>query len=235
MNLKSFTPENLAEKRKLILDRLRGLDFITDLSVEDIGLDSKIAYGYSPSGKKYLKNLFLDFNITSKDSIIDIGCGKGSAMRTMLKFPFNRVDGIEFSDILSDIAIRNFKILNANWCRVFHTDASQFKDYDAYNIIYFYNPFPSCVMVAVVDELIHSIKRLDRELVIIYNNPTCHDLIVSQGIFLKMGFYPDEWGHLISIYSNRSYSNSRLSQNKDMQGIPEKPYAHLNRPGAVQV
>jgi cyclopropane fatty-acyl-phospholipid synthase-like methyltransferase len=50
-----------------------------------------------------------DLNITANDSIIDIGCGKGSAMLSMLGFPFARVDGVELSQQIGSIAIRNLK------------------------------------------------------------------------------------------------------------------------------
>jgi len=219
MNLKLFTIDTLVRLSRKLLDRFHGLDFLTVVQPEDVGLDPKRAYGYSPSGNKYLVDLLNDFNISSQDSIIDIGCGKGSAMRTMLKFPFARIDGIELSEHIAAIAVRNFKKLNANRIRVFVCDASLFRDYDAYNIVYLNNPFPSSVMSDVIDALIHSIHRSERELVIVYNYATCHDVVVSQGVFAKKGVYPDEWGKGISIYSNRDGGNSRLSANKGMQRI----------------
>ncbi|HYK75712.1 MAG TPA: class I SAM-dependent methyltransferase [Daejeonella sp.] len=221
LKLKSLTLGNLVRKRRILVDRFFGLDFLTVIHPEDVGLDSKNAFRSSPSGDGYLKNLLRDFNISSQDSIIDIGCGKGSAMRTMLEFPFKRVDGIELSDHIATIATRNFAKLNVKRCRIFVGDASQFKKFDNYNMVYFYNPFPSNVMLDVIDAIIQSIYRLDRELVIIYNNATCHDTVVGKGIFSKMGVYPDKWGNLISIYSNRSFDNSRLFMNRSMRRITE--------------
>ena len=217
MRLKSFTPKNLTQKGRILIERLSGLDFQTVIDSEELGLDAKTVYRSSPSGDKYLENLLFDFNITSKDSIIDIGCGKGSAMRIMLRFPFAQVDGLELSDYIAKIAVRNFERLKANRSTIFIGDASQFKKYDVYNIVYLYNPFPCSVMCDVIDNLIQSVKGLDRELIIIYNNATCNNEIVKSGIFSKMGVYPDKWGHLITIYSNRSYENSRLILNKEMQ------------------
>jgi SAM-dependent methyltransferase len=222
MKLKSLTLGNLKRKSRIISDRFRGLDFLTVVQPEDVGLDSKNAYRSSPSGDKFLQNLLFDFNISSHDSIIDIGCGKGSAMRTMLKFPFAQVDGLELSEYIANIAIHNFERLKSTRSKIFIADASQFKEYDAYNIVYLYNPFPSNVMLNVIDSLIQSIKRFDRELIIIYNNATCNNVVVNSGIFAKMGVYPDTWGNLISIYSNRSYNNSRLFYNKGMQRFTEQ-------------
>jgi SAM-dependent methyltransferase len=216
MNLKSFKLRNLVYRGRQLLERVRGVDFLTVIEPEDVGLDSKCVFRSSPSGNKYLTNVLNKLNISSKDTIIDVGCGKGSAMRTMLKYPFARVDGIELSEHIATIAMQNFKTLNEVRSKVFNCDATTFSDYDAYNIVYFYNPFPPVVMLKVIETLIQSVHRSERELVIIYNNPTCHDVIVDKGIFSKVGDYPDEWGNRIFIYSNRRDSNSRFHSNRSI-------------------
>ena len=170
MNLRSFSKSNLKRRAKILADQLRGLDFITEVEPEDVGLDPDYVHGYSPSGDIHLENLLNDFNITSKDTILDIGCGKGSAMRTMLDFPFARVDGIELAEKMVSIATRNFKRLNsADRVKVFNCDAATFDTYDAYNIVYLFNPFPASVMERVINALIASIDKSEREVVIIYS------------------------------------------------------------------
>ena len=86
------------------------------------------------------------------------------------------------------------------------------------NFIYLFNPFPEIVMCNVVDALVQSIRKSERELVIIYNTPKCHNLFVNQGCFKKMGTYTGAWGGEIAIYSNRDFNDSRLTANR-----------HLNR------
>jgi hypothetical protein len=51
----------------------------------------------SPFGNKYLSSLLKDFLLTSPDNILDIGCGKDSAIMRMTEFKFNNVDGIEIA------------------------------------------------------------------------------------------------------------------------------------------
>jgi SAM-dependent methyltransferase len=216
MKLESITFGNIVRKSEMLLDSIRGLDFLRVVHSEEVGLDPLLSYRSSPSGDKYLKKMLLDFNISTLDSIMDIGCGKGSAMRVMLKFPFSHVDGIELSEDIANIAKRNFEKLGENRCNIYIGDASKFREFDLYTIVYFYNPFPSSVMVNVINELKESIHRKDRELVIIYNNATCNDLIVRDNFFKKMGEYDDKWGNFISVYSNRTYDCSRLSTNKNM-------------------
>lgn len=208
--------KSVLRRARLLMDRFCGLDFLTVVQPEDVGLDLKYAYRSSPSGNIFLKKALIQLDISENDSIIDIGCGKGSAMRTMLSFPFVRVDGIELSDQIAAIAVKNFKKLKENRINVFVCDASLFEGYDKYNFVYFYNPFPSCVMSQVIERLTQSIKKVDRELVIVYNNATCHEAVESSGIFARQVVYPDEFGNGISIYSNHSADNSRLFISKNM-------------------
>jgi hypothetical protein len=201
---RKLTIKNIIRKSSILFDRCRGLDFLTVIQPEEVGLDSSIAARSSPSGNRYLYNLLSDIGITQNDSIIDIGCGKGSAMRTMLKFPFARVDGVEISEHIARIAERNFEKLNENRSRIFNCDASAFQYYVQYNMFYFYNPFPAEIMTKVISNIDHSITGARKAVLIIYNNPICHDLIINQGKFIKMNEYPDEWGNKIYTYSNRN-------------------------------
>ncbi|MBI2438068.1 MAG: class I SAM-dependent methyltransferase [Lentisphaerae bacterium] len=211
-SLKSFTLSNLIRKCWILIDRYHGLDFISVIQPEEVGLDPNYAHLSSSSGNRYLANVLSDLSITKKDLIIDIGCGKGSAMRTMLKFPFARVDGLELSEHIAAIAARNFGRLKINRSDIFVGDASTFTDYDAYNFVYFYNPFPCVVMLTVIDNIIQSIRRFRREVILIYKNPVCNDVIVHQGGFYKIREYPCEWGNWIYIYSSFDIQHSRINR-----------------------
>ena len=209
---KRLTIRNLLLAAIYIIDRFRGLDFITVIQPEEAGLDSSIAQRSSPSGNRYLSALLKDMKITNNDAIIDIGCGKGSAMRIMLKFPFAQVAGVELSVPIGDIAIRNFKKLNAKRSIVHICDASTFQHYALYNFFYFYNPFPSQIMSKVISNISQSTKESGKEILIIYDNPVCHDIVIGQGGYYQVKEYPDEWGNQIYVYSNRCPECSRLSR-----------------------
>jgi SAM-dependent methyltransferase len=216
MELKSIVYWKLVYPIILRMDKYRGLDFLTEVSPEELNFDLKRAHGYGPSGKSFLKEVVSDFNITPKDSIIDVGCGKGSAMKSLLEFPFARVDGVELSARIADIATQNFKRLKEKRCKVYTMDAGYFRQYDDYNYIYFYNPFPAIVMSEVIDNLKASLQRSDREIVIIYMSPTCNNVITESGVFARAGIYHKD-GAWITVYSNRSPDTSVLSANKKMQ------------------
>lgn len=220
MDFKSFIYYKIVYPLVIKLDKLRGLDFLLPIKPEEVGLDPKRSNASEPSSKRFLKKVLSDFTLSSNDCILDVGCGKGSAIRTMLKFPVGKVDGIELSDHIARIANQNLIRLNSKTSKIFNGDAAQFTGYDAYNFIYFYNPFPSFVMSAVINSLIQSIHRTQREVVIIYLNPLCNDVIVNNSVFSKVGIYYRR-GNWITIYSNHIYSNSIVSTNKKMQRVVE--------------
>src|SRR5512143_105611 len=106
--IRKLTVKNVLYKLRLTKEKIQGVDFATIVEPEEVGLDSKYVVHSSPSGNKYLIRLLQDLHVTNQDSILDIGCGKGSAMLAMLKFPFARVDGIELSKEIAATATRNF-------------------------------------------------------------------------------------------------------------------------------
>jgi hypothetical protein len=122
------------------------------------------------------------------------------------------VDGIDISKHLTDIADRNFKKINDRRVRIYQHDAATFEQYTQYNVIYFYNPFPACIMEQVMEPVVRSARDRSEETVIIYNNPTCNEIVVGSGYFSRLFVYPDEWRNGISIYSNRSGRETRLSR-----------------------
>lgn len=127
-------------------------------------------------------------------------------MRIMLKFPFSRVDGLEISDRLAVIARKNFRILRipSKRCQMITMDASLFQDLDPYNYIYFFNPFPSSVMIKFMTNLLTSVGRMPRNVFILYNNPKCHDVIVDTGVFRKVGEYPSHSDMKLFVYSGHA-------------------------------
>ena len=188
-------------RRRLIIaiERIRGVDFSSVIQPNQLGFDDKIVIRGSPSGNSYLHELLKDIGISKNDSILDIGCSKGSAIKCMYSFPFNKIDGIEISHILSSIAIKNFKKLGLDRTTIFNLDAVNFTNYGDYNYFYLYNPFPDSIMKLVIPALVNQIGN--QKAVIIYNNPVCHERIVEYG-FKKIKEYPDEWGNGIYIYAN---------------------------------
>ncbi|MBF0126894.1 MAG: hypothetical protein HQM02_06745 [Magnetococcales bacterium] len=196
----------------LFIDCLKGLDFCLRVRPEAVGLDPEKVYCSSPSGNEYLYFLLQDIGITCNDRIMDIGCGKGSAMRTMLSFPFARIGGIEISGSIGETAKRNFERLKADRVEVYIGDAVRFEGYGGYNMYYLYNPFSMDTLEQVLERIRNSTSE-DQEKIIIYNNPVFGEKVIEAG-FGKLKEYPDEWGNGIWVCSNRPARLSRLGQRR---------------------
>lgn len=201
---KRFTQAFWVRKYEFWREKMTGLDFLEVVEAEDLGLDPNQAVESAPSGNKYLRAVFKKLPIGPTDSILDVGSGKGSAMRVMLEFPFLRVDGVEISPRIVQIAQSNFEKLKtpSERYKIFQMDATRFNELDPYNHFYFYNPFSSEIMESVVQNIVVSIRRAPRRVLIIYNNPKYENIILSKDIFARIGSYPGEWDHRISLYTN---------------------------------
>ena len=158
-------------------------------------------YHYADSGGLHLEKILKTLNITSEDSIVDFGSGKGGVLFTFSKFPFAKITGCEVYPELAEIAKRNLKVMGVKNVSIVVADAADFKDLDGYNFFYFFNPFPADVMAAVVKNIVSSLSKKPRKVRLIYFNPECHDVIVKDTPFTKVGEYPQN-GLKYHVYSN---------------------------------
>ncbi len=111
-----------------------------------------------------------------------MGCGKGETLVRLSKFPFKNIAGVELSDSLYEIAQQNLRIIGTKKIKLFHCNAVDFTDFDSYNYIYMFNPFPENIMKEVVINIENSLYRMPRKLTIIYSHPKFHSTIDSSKI-----------------------------------------------------
>lgn len=182
----------------IFLEKLSGTDFLSVIDPKNLGLDEKLVTKGSGSGGYHLNKVLENLNITKKDRILDIGCSKGSAIKTMLNFPFNQIAGIEISKHLTDVAKKNFKLLKVNNVKIININAEKFKFYSNYNYFYMYNPFPNSVMNNVIKKIINQTPK-NKTINLIYNNPVCSSIIKKNG-FTKIKKYDDKWGNGIVLF-----------------------------------
>lgn len=208
--VKSLALKTYFNFHRLIGDPTRGLNFErVEIEPEQFGYDSKIVCPSQPGGGYELYKLFSKLDIQPSDSIIDIGAGQGSAMRTMHKFPFKKMDGIELIKEIAAIAIKNFTIIKNVHSNIFIEDAVNFKSYADYNIFFLYNPFSSKILEKVIANINDSIIGIDRESIIIYLNPYYRDTILNNSNFTLMVETDTRWD-TVHIYTNRPKETSRL-------------------------
>jgi SAM-dependent methyltransferase len=160
--------------------RLRRIDH-GGVSLETLGFDPDRSKGYYDSGGPDLQTALRSLEIPPATVALDLGCGKAGAMLTLAAH-CARVDGVDLSPELVRIAQANLARagLSAK-TRVFCCDAAEFRDLDAYGLIYMFNPFPEKTMRAVAENLSASATRAPRNLIIVYKNPRQHAVLTETG------------------------------------------------------
>jgi SAM-dependent methyltransferase len=175
-----------------------------DLSLvkqHEINIPIERANWSSSTGGPSLERVFNEFRIMPNDAIIDIGCGKGGAIITLAKYPFEKIAGVELSPILLKIAQDNFKKLEIFNIYLHCCDASDFLELDEYNYIYMANPFPCSVMKEVVSNISDSLVRTPRRMTIIYKYPVCHSQIIESSLFKHIAVF-GPYNHRFFIYEH---------------------------------
>ncbi|NBJ91361.1 class I SAM-dependent methyltransferase [Parablautia muri] len=168
----------------IVLDRIRGVDFVKNEGYEKIGTSQERSSVYQATrDNTYLYKIMKGIPIKDTDAILDLGCGKGYMLKIFSKYAFFKVGGVELSERLCEIANKNIRKEKLGKCIVYHADAAEFLEYDEYTHIYMFNPFPAIVMEKVMENIKKSILRVPRNMTIIYKGAFCHDIIVGNGVF----------------------------------------------------
>ena len=182
---------------QIIIDFIKGKDYIKTVSTEKLGLDESKYNRYSTSDNFYLIKVLEFIKISKKDRIIDIGSGKGSVLKFFLKYPFDKIAGLEISKELVNISKKNLK--NENQDRIMHfiSDAKDFKNFDLFNIYYCYNPCSEEIFYHIIKNIVDTAtsKKL-----FIYNNPKCENILL-QNRFKEIKSFESQFGHGIKLYS----------------------------------
>lgn len=190
-----------AELRFQVMNRLRGVD-LEYVTTEALGLPAERAHFHSQSGGGLIESTIRSLPIPPGSVALDLGSGKGGAMISLHRLPFDEVIGVELSADLVRIARANMERLGLRRVRFVAGDAAAFVDLDTVTHVYMYNPFPCAVMADVVANLGASLHRRPRTIFVVYRNPICKDLL-AETPFLRLvrTFTADR--HEWAIYSSR--------------------------------
>lgn len=143
--------------------------------------DQKIFYQslhyskYEPTSYSALKILSEQYNFTSKDNVIDFGCGKGRLNFYINHFFDSTVTGIEMNTFFYKEAIdnkRNYfkkhkkKNDKINFINCF---AEKYNIHPSNNKFYFFNPFSIHIFMKVIENILISAEEYKRTIdVILY-------------------------------------------------------------------
>ena len=122
-------------------------------SIEKNKLDITKFSNYAPSCK-HLIQILRKLNISSDDSIMDIGSGWGYALSIFNIFPFKTITGIEICSQDVEICKNNiYNILHLQNINIINDSILNFKEYENYNYFYLYNPFSDDIFKIVTQHI----------------------------------------------------------------------------------
>jgi tRNA1(Val) A37 N6-methylase TrmN6 len=159
----------------------RGIDITVDRDLRALHLPEGRASFHANSGGPELDVVMRSLAISPDDSALDIGCGKAGAIITLARYGFKRVDGVELSPQLVNVANRNLERLKITNATIFHCDATEFRSLDDYTFLYMFDPFSRSVMKQVLANVRESLERKPRRVTLVYKHPADHELVLKAG------------------------------------------------------
>ncbi len=183
-------------KRLLLKFRFREFDFggLIEPSEMNVPDESRIhANKYEASNIDCFKNLLagLDWQY-NKSTFIDFGCGKGASLVFAFNLGFKKVIGVEYSPELAHIAFINLQKFshqkggNANF-QIENIDASKYEIPSNADCFYFFNPFDAFILDQVLLNIVKTLEKYPRKILIAYLNAV-HHTVVEKYNFKKIKY-----------------------------------------------
>jgi SAM-dependent methyltransferase len=198
-----YSPWQLYEKlQNKFFDYRYGTDTRLDAELSTLQIDSSnkkhgARYHASPvySFRQIMRRLKIQF---TDYTFVDYGSGKGRTLLLASELPFKQVIGVEFSAKLNECAainISKYPKQLAQQLQIFQGDAAHFELPLDNLVLYFFNPFTDEVLSQVLANISDSLKRKQRNIIIVYlylENPALLENL--KGLQLK-----EKW-HRFHIY-----------------------------------
>ena len=150
-----------------------GADELKKLAEE--GIDISHATIYMPVSYVLLENIFKQLPVIPRNHFLDIGCGKGRAICVAAYNSFSKISGVDFSNVLCEIAAQNIIAVQQKFPAVnFSVTNKNVLDYDIpddVDCIFLFNPFDEMMTGKVVDAVKKTLEFTPRFLQIVYANP----------------------------------------------------------------
>jgi hypothetical protein len=166
----------------VVFDYWNGVDTYMAVSKEELFTGERLAVQnrYFPSTFGLIDLAVQEARAILGDDIrrchlLDYGSGKGKVLIGAARHGFERVRGIEYTERLHQIAVRNIDKLGLTGkAQSIHGDATQFFPAPKDRVLYFFNPFEGDVL----DQTLRNIKTVTpegRRVLVVYN-PICDDI-----------------------------------------------------------
>lgn len=133
---------------------------------------------------------------------LDVGCGKGFCLSLVSKeFQPGGIAGVEINETWAAVARQNLA-LDGVEAEVYTADILNFGHLADFNCFYLFNPFDRETVSLFMQRLHDSLLASPRQVMLLYNNPVCHDIILPYSDRFSFVEYNDgTMVHCVSLYS----------------------------------
>jgi len=151
------------------------------------------------------------FNLQYKDfTFVDVGSGKGRAIIIASALPFKKIIGIEFSGELHEVALANLDHCFGSGMRredieLYCMDAIDFQLPAEPLVLYLYNPFSDPVMTMFVENVVISLRKHPRRILVLYFSPSYSDSWDEANLF-----YKKHSTDLLCIYDTQEFIEQQI-------------------------
>jgi precorrin-6B methylase 2 len=162
---------------------------------------------YSTVPERFLRYLISHVGINYQEyDFVDIGCGKGRVLLVASSFPFRSISGIELSRPALEIAGKNIRTYRSADQKCFNihirkVDARYFEPDITNTVYYFFEPFDTVILTAVLAKLSSKLRGHGK---MIYVICIWHDLASVVKLFEMHGFQAIRVQ--IMLFSFRNYA-----------------------------
>jgi predicted RNA methylase len=163
-----------------VFDYKYKVDTINTKMLDELEIDSpnKVHGKYYEGTNAYIfKEMFSHIEIDPPIScFVDFGSGKGKAMFMAAEWGFRKVIGVEFSLELVEICRKNLEIFkqkskSKTEFEIIHLDAAEYEIPSEGNLLFFSNPFDHALVTRVIDNILQSLEKFPREIVVVHLHP----------------------------------------------------------------
>ncbi len=163
-----------------LFDLKYGIDTVNTIMLDELDIDSanKVHGRYYEGTNAYVfGRVFSHVKIDPSSScFVDFGSGKGKAMLLAAEKGFRKVIGVEFSGQLVEVCRQNLetferKSKSKTVFDVVQMDAAEYEIPAEANLLYFANPFDETLCGKVIENILESLRKCPREIVIIHLYP----------------------------------------------------------------
>jgi SAM-dependent methyltransferase len=162
------------------------VDTSVRIPLDELGLTAPERHEYRPAGWQALGRALQGMPVGRGDVFIDIGAGLGRVVVQAARRPFDRVIGLELSEELTDRAQRYVDEHRSKLrapVELVCGDASTFRFPDDVTVVFLNNPFEGDLLRRCVANLVASLDRRPRQLLVLYVNARDVGAFTSTGRF----------------------------------------------------